>query len=63
MGFVGGGNVDPLRRLGFGKGGSPKGKRIVGETEDYYLTNYGSGSIPKEDDSKVLKALLSNRHD
>ena len=63
MGFVGGGNVDPLRRLGFGKGGGPKGKRIVGETEDYYLTNYGSGSIPKEDNSKVLKALLSNRHD
>ena len=63
LGFVGGGEVDPLRRLGFGKGGGPKGKRIVGETEDYYLTNYGSGSIPKEDDSKVLKALLSNRHD
>jgi hypothetical protein len=31
-----------------GTASSPKGKRIVGETEDYYLTNYGSGSVPKD---------------
>ena len=38
------------------QGGIPKGKRIVGETEDYYLINYGSGSIPKKG-GKVLQAL------
>ena len=28
-------------------GTGPKGKRIVGQTRTHYLTNYGSGSIPK----------------
>jgi len=64
LGFVGGGVIDnPLRRLGFGAGGKVYNalrrrkaegglnKRIVGETEneEFYLTNYDTGSVRKEE--------------